>query len=371
MKAESLARVIAILISDYDDHYVLKRIGALVSNLQVKINSQQAENDKNVKDSLTKLHEMLEASYVNDLFPSERNIYTSLNLSSMFGKELYDKIIGILDGNIMTISLALQELTTLSAEATQFYNKLSTLLENLKDVGINPDYPNQGECEIYITFPNSNSQIDASQLQKDIEIIDRSFHTISEVVEDDPSSLVVKSISSSTITLTLLCSPIVLTVVAKTISFIVDLYIKILNIRETKEKIREQKISNATKIIDLLSKSEHSTIKSEVDKFRNNLLNAYYKKNDAGRKNELEKLLEISLKQIIEKYNSGFTFEANFANYDEDENEQEYKLPIGIEELKQLQEAVEEAANKTKQLQQLGFPILAIEAQVSPSEDDK
>jgi len=221
----------------------------------------------------------------------------------IFGTPLKQKIEATIAENQLTPVVAADQLETLRQRMEKFQSALTQANSAFGTFRISDETLKPGECEVGILIPRA--AVDNRLIPFAEELTELSFilNTFSEVATSEPATLEIKTISSSGLVVYLLAIPPFAACLAKSVSYVVDLYKKLLEIRKIQLEIH--KLGLPDESAKGIEDYANSHMANGIEKVSVEIVNEFYK-GDSGRKHELTTAVRISLNRIANRIDNGY-----------------------------------------------------------------
>lgn len=364
MNVERLARLLKLIVKDFEDEKVDEKIRQLATALQNKLNAPSPNNDIQFKSTLDGLFESLARSPLNDLTPSQTLAFEKVDASNKVGLGLNERVMNILSDNTMTMNLAQQQLVLLADEVSVFKENIQNLLEGLQKINVEPDYLEKGEAEISIVFPVESSETSLEYLKSEVDDLNKTFKILTEIIDGDTESTRLRAIGSSSVLITLGASLGLTLAVAKVINQFVIIYKNILDVRIKQEELGMIKGDKKVAIDRILKEAQADILNQGIEDLVAEIIEKY-EGTDKGRKQELEGFLEAYLRKLAKKFDNGFGFEVESEEPEQPESDEEGHVDIAAQQQYELamaaQKEIQNANNALKSLERHEGPILALD----------
>jgi len=371
MKVGRLHAVLEEIRKDYKDNDVANLLNQLQSALQQSVDQPTPERSTAFKECYANISSVLRESGVNRSSPIEEKIFVEIKALPHVGIGLLDRITKAIAENNVTPRDALTEIQGIVQETNKYHKTVDTLVDQFEELEIEYDELEEGEFEIGVSIPKAITKGNIEGLKQELHELNQTFRIFKEVSGDEVTSIEIKDLSSSEWQVFLDCVPGLAMCFAVAIERIVALYKKLLEIRKLKQELSKNVPKNALKSID-----DHLKVAVDqgLQEIAASILKEFYKKDESGRKNELNNGLCKALRYIADRMDHGGTFEVNAcepeepeAEDEEEEKSKEFKAKLKkYAELKKFASKVNEQGRATAQLEARDKPILMLE-QVSNS----
>jgi hypothetical protein len=242
----------------------------------------------------------------NDFGPAWRQVILEMGLDGLLGNNLKDRIDDIFQRNQITPSEAHKEIQTILNDLTQLKQALDQLLHGFQHFRIAAEDLQPGQCELSILVPRSFVKNRFGRLGREFRELDKTFRVFSELVTGTRPAFEIRTISTTDPVVVLLVVTPVGACIAKTISWLLESYERILNIRLMHRELSV--LDMPDDIIRRVDEEADTRIDRDIDGMVDRLLDEY-ESSDEGRRNELRTELRQSLKKIVARIDRGFNIE--------------------------------------------------------------
>jgi hypothetical protein len=324
---------------------------SVISSLQNVISQpQQPNHQTTLSQQLEELHSALSESLVNNLSPAWYQVLVELDINHILGKNLSERINQILSKNQITPATAKSELEAVFNDLNTKMTGFQNLVSGLDSLEIGYDELENEECEIGILIPRDFFDNDLENLAEEIKELIFILNFFSELITGEKQSFQVRNLSTTDPLITVGTIIAIAGGFAKTVSWLIDSYKKLLEIKKLKQELKNNGLSakNLKGITDYCNGHMEKSIEDIIK----NLSKEYNGNGDQGRKNELLNAARISLNKLANRIDHGFNFEVRIGLI-EDENEDETEPDPDVLEI--------QAASAALQFMKLeGAPILSL-----------
>jgi len=362
---------------EYVNYGIIELLKQLQTFLQTSISQPTPETAKSFKEKYTEINKILSSCNSNNATPTRRMIYEEIKAIPNIGIGLLDKINHIISSNQVVPANALSEITVLIKELSSYINSVHNIITEFEVLDIEYEVLESGKFEGGISIPRNLISPSLDDLSKEFSNIDTFIKTIKEIVGDDPTSVGVKTITSSEWQVFIDLIPEAAACGALAIERIVALYKNHLEIKKLKSGMDEKNLpETVTKpmqdYIDTIVKEKLREIGEEV-------VDEFYTKEDTGRKNELKTKLTTSLKYVAKRIDHGATFQIDatppkdLKTEDSEDDESENATQEEIEnfnKIKKLTDYVKEKNSEISELQRKEGPTLMLTDESQSSDED-
>jgi hypothetical protein len=361
------AAVFAVKIEINNDR-TIELLNELIVSLEESIRLQTSESAKAFKTSYSKLSTILQGAKSNTDFPTRRQIYNTIGADKYIGKGLFLLIEKVISENQIAPATALLGINNILSEVIDFQSKMETLEEIFEHLEIEYDNLDEGQFEIGFSFPHKVIGTDLLSLEKEFHRIDFALKTLQEIATGEVSPLNIKTISASEWQVFMDSVPALAMCFSVAIERIVALYKNNLEIKLLKQQLDDKKLPEV--VTQPLQEHIEKTVKEELRKVSDELVDKFYKRDDEARKNELKNQASQALLYLADRLDKGATVEVHTVPPEKPEETTENKdgeKIIDPKLVKQYKDQLE-LANKINNTPSLDFnsksiPVLAINYQ--------
>ena len=358
MNVERLHRVLKDLKAEIDDSNIKSILTNVQSHLQNQVNQpNQPAHQTNLVNTLKSLYSNLENSSYNNFSPSTRAIISEATDDLLLGFELEEKIKNIFATNSITPANALEEIKSINANLNEKINAVNKTLDGFEELNIPDEDLEAGECELGYSIPRGFVENKLVALKDEIAEINFILNSISEAVTGEKQEYEVRTISSSDFLLYIIIGLQVADVLSKALERILNHYEKVLKIKLLRNQLKEEGVPAAkTKNIETHA---NGLMADEIKKIAKEVIEEY-RKDDNGRKNELENAVTISLNKLANRIDKGFHVEIRVKQLEEPNEEEEEELTEEEQGTVDLISSIQERAKKIEFIEANGQSILQL-----------
>jgi hypothetical protein len=322
--------------------------------------AQQPQNgqfQQNVAGQRKNLENALSLHAFDELEPAWRQTVEELGGSILFGDAIKTQVNQLFMQERITPSSIVEGLNEIIHTIQPFQDSIDKLVTGFQGLKISADRLPPGECDIGITIPRTFVHNDLNDFSTELHKLDTIFGVFEELCTGTRDGFSIRTISSSDLTINLLSTPIVCACIAKTISWILDSYKKVLDIRLSLAKLRELGVPEE----NLKTVHEHATerVSADIEKAVEEIFVEYNVVQNAGRKNEVKNHLSQSMKRIAIRIDNGFSITIR-ASLPDKSNEEDDRAQ---EEVKKHFDVISDYAADLQYMKPEGEPILAFPRQ--------
>jgi hypothetical protein len=357
MNAERLHAIATALQADLSKSGVLSNLQQLISALSNQVSQpNQPHYQQQTSQFYSALVEGLKSSSVNEFSPTWQQALEELGARPLLGITLAKHVEDIFSRNQITPSVAQQELQVLVNEMQSLSTAVDQLLTSFRTLKIGKEDLAPGECELGVLVPRAFVENRLDRFADELDELNRIFGVFAELSTGSRPSFVIKTISSTDLSIFLEVGAIVGACVATAVERIIALYKNLLEVRKLQGELVKQGVDK--KHLEGLETHANELMDTGVDKLVKDLLQEFKGKVDAGRKNELSVELKYSLKKIANRIDRGFNIEVRMEE-PAPLAESDKKSPAEVEALAS-HERIRSATGNLQFLKLEGEPILRL-----------
>lgn len=307
MNVERLHRILLDLQQELKSTNQANLIQEVETHLQNQINQpNQPTHQTNLVKSLENLYKALENSKYNNFSPSWKQVIDEITPDDLLGiplKVIFEKL---LSQNAITPAKALEKIKEINADFKTFQTAITNTLEGFKELGIEEEKLNPGQCELGYSIPRKFIDNNLSSFKKEINELTFILNHISEAVKGEKQEFKIKTISSSDFILYVIIGLHIADVLSKATERILNHYKTILEIKALRNKMSEIGVPRSkTKGVDTYS---NGLMENEIKKIAKEIMDEHYK-GENGRRNELENGIVFALNRLANRIDNGFNVE--------------------------------------------------------------
>jgi len=357
---------------EYEDKKILELLSQLQAGLQQSVSQPTPDTAKAFKTQYSKVLKVLSQSDVNTVTPTQRMIFDDIGASQYVGNGLLSRIKKLISSNQIVPANALSELNEVIQGLTTYLGSITNIINEFETLEIEYEELEPGEFEGGISIPRDVIEPSLEDLAKEFASIDTFVKTIKEIVGDEPTSVGVKTITSTEWQIFIEYIPEAAACAALAIERIVALYKNHLEIRKLKMDMEQKDLPET--VTKPMQEYIDSIVKEKLREIGEEVVDTYYKQDDDGRKNELKNKLTRSLRYVAKRIDHGATFQTD-ARAPEEPKSEEGKEEINDEKLakyntdKELAEYVNETNKEITRLQRSDQPTLMLTDDIDGEED--
>jgi hypothetical protein len=307
MNAGRLNAALAAIQRDYEKNQIVPKLQELVNTLSNSISSSTEQNAIAFNAALSELYSALDESPSNSASQSRLGILEEIRASNKVGLGLRKRIQKILETNNVTPANALAELQKLLEELLRFAQIVTQMVAGFEELRIKYDDLGPGETEIGITVPFLVVSSNLEGVGNELHEFDKALKIFGELVEENPTSPIVKTIGSSALQIFLESTPAIALCIATALERLCALYKQILEIKLLRKKLGEQSLPE--KVTEPIEAYERQIASKAIEKIANDLVKEFSSKRDKARENELKNGVRRALRFLAEQIDKGVDME--------------------------------------------------------------
>jgi hypothetical protein len=358
MNTERLHAISIAVLDDLNTTNPLKAFSDLVDSLQNQVSQPQAPQfQEQVSRHLKTLSDVLVQSKTNNFSPAWKQILEELGVHDLFGNPLLYRIQEIFSRNQITPAAALQELKEILKQLNNCKASFEAVITSFTSFQIGSEEIEKGHCELGLLIPRAAVSNNLEEFAKDLNKIDILFGTFSELTNQRPG-FKINSISSTDFNLMLAATPVIVASIAYAVDRILTVYKRVLEIRIKHAELKE--LGFKDKELQTIKKKADSAVLEEVEKLTPELLEKYYKNQNAPRRHEFSTRLRKALIEIAKRIDKGYNVEIRLSPEDTQETSKDVNIDAITSVLKNLEF-----------IQLEGEPILSLPETIDEEQTEK
>lgn len=308
MNAERLHAISTVLRGEIDSRDVLGNLQNLVNACQQLSNQQSntglQQNFASFRDSFYK---SVTDTPSDKFAPTWRQVLVELGGDQLFGQSLKERVERILAENQVTLVVAYQKLDSILNDLRNFHKSLTQLTDGLASFKIGKEVLEPGEAEIAVLIPRAAVHSRLDEFADELNELKFILNTFSEVSTGHADELHIRTVSSSDLSVYLKASPRFGAMVAKVVTFLVNTYKTILEIKRISQEIAKANMPD--EFVEKTAEYANGHMRREIEKFAVEIVHEYPHQSDNGTKNELALKVRASLEKMANRIDDGFNFE--------------------------------------------------------------
>lgn len=310
MNAERLHALAYLLNDDLNRIELSGRLQGLIDSLQEMINQADENHQQMMAGALDAVYAALDESVVNTLSPAWIQLLKEMGCHEFLGPQLREKLVGCINQNQITPSLAQEKIRTWHSEIERLTGALSEITNALPQINIGREELEPGQCELGFLVPREVVNNNLSEYVKELRQFELIFRTFSEITTGKAEEFKVRTISSDLIVY-LEAMPAVAAAVAVALERMIAVYKELLEICKLRNELSAQQVSDE----ELKAIDTHINTKMDkaIETLTREIMAEYYQQSSKTRKNELTHALRISLNKLANRIDRGYNIEVRVA----------------------------------------------------------
>ena len=331
-------------------------VAQLVQSLRQQVQDPaQPDHQVQVSSFREQLGERLASAPSNGFSAAWRLTLEELGVADLFGENLRERIEEIFLRNEITPSAAADDLSAIAERLQSLSTGLDQLITGLEFFGIGAEELAPGEFEVGFLIPRAAVANELEKLGKEFVELDDVLGPFLELGTGTRPDLEGRTISSSAFQVYLAAASGLALVMSKVIESLLTSYEKILNIRETHKRLKDDHVPDEA-IEGILA---HANERMEIDiaALTEELIAEFGQRRAAdGRVNELRVDIKRSLRKVAKRIDEGYSIEVR--SYPPPES---IDLPEGaMSEAEEARRVIEERQPRMRAMNLTGTPILEL-----------
>ncbi len=305
-------RAIEMLAEDFRETKPNDLIQKIIASLNsVAANPTNADVATSFKSQLDTSRATLEASKLNHTRPILHSILESIDALKYIGSTLSDRVVAAIAANHAAPALAVQELTKLQQEVTQFYQHVVALDSAFEKLNVEYDSLEEGESEIGLLVPRDENASTLKDLSKEFNEWHNALSQVAQLFDKDAGPLQIRTCATTDWMVYLAATPPILAGMSLCVKGVNTILKDLIATRS----LIDQLISKNGKSVHTegLLKDNEDGFDKEIRNLAEKLVSEHAAKDvDPGTKNEMTNGINVALKTIARKINSGAKIELRF-----------------------------------------------------------
>lgn len=344
MDTPRLLEVLDDVESEFEGDY-LKEVQLLIQQYTVARDNPTQDRTETIRETFDSLSDFLSDSIFNNYPPSKYHILNAIGYASYFGNKGLENLKQIMNEENVTTAGVVSSLNEFLAKLNNLRKSCTSTRNGLIALGIKPHFLSEGESEVGILIPHSLTDSKLNGLKGQLDSWNRIVRGFAEITGEGGREITVSALASGSFEVYLGVSLITATFLARAFDKVLDWYKRILEIRELRIKL--EKLSAPTAEASTVKQHEKDLLAQLMGDFVKELITSSSAKFPAGRKNELENQLNMSIKQIAKFVDNGGDVEVSTHVPEEPEEPEE------TEETNQTPESRKEYLRQKREYEKL------------------
>ena len=354
MNAERLNALLHHLRDDLKRTNLKQLMTQLTASLQQLVQNPHPQHNQNVSAALKAVLAAVENSQIDSLSPAWKQMLEEIGYSECMGQRVAERLNDSFRQAEITPSIVKEEVDKLNAEVTKLDGAINNGIKAFSALTIGFEDLGAGECELGFLIPKASIDFRLDEFADECREFDFIFGTFSEIVTGERDGYRIRTISSSDLSVFLDSAPAVAALIAATAERILALYKQLLEIKKLRSEMLKQDIP--VEAFEAIDTHENTKLESSITEISAKIISDYRGQHEAGRANELENSLRISLNKLANRFDRGFHLEVRVGSLPEPKEGDEDKhaaLATSIQ-------TIEKAAKPLQFVRPEGEPILRL-----------
>ena len=296
------------LISDYfESNKLLVTFDQVAAQLQAYITTPTVESSESFRSSINALLKACSKTPLGHNTPSFQHIISDTSGDKYFGSGLENSLREIFEKQSMTPAEMLVDLQKFRKQLVSYLDSITKIAEEMGSLGVEYEMLESGEFEFGTMFPKELVGKTITNIEEELEHLDRLFKALNEIMGNGSTSPTVRSISSSWWQFFLDLDYTQIAAISIAIERIVALYKSNLEIQKLKREVEKNELG--TDITNLFNQKIDEKLKAGMMGVAKEVRQKFQKNTDDERCNELETQLRMELVHIAKRINQGAAYE--------------------------------------------------------------
>jgi hypothetical protein len=308
MNAERLHAIANALHKEMAAVQTAAKIEELCTSLEQVVHQNNfPQFQEGLATNLSNVYISLTNCYSDSFSPAWKQLLSEIGGTPYFGQSLKSAVEEIFRRNQITPAVALKELEQLAHKIKAFQQELEHMLAAFELFNIADEKLEPGECEIGMLIPRSAVDNNLNGFAQELKELILVLNTFSEVASGKPDALILKTISSSDLTVYLHAFPPFAACLALAVERIVALYKQLLEIRKIRGELLKQGVPD--KQTAGIEEHANNLMGNGIETVTFEILEKFYQGKDGHRRNELGNAVRVSLNRIANRIDRGYNIE--------------------------------------------------------------
>lgn len=312
MDAAKLHDVATDIDNEIRNFEIEDRFSGMIGSLQRLIEPNEVESGKQLKDLENQLRERLKnlvdalhSCPSNEFRPSQVKILKTIGGEDWTGKQLAERIRGVLQNEPVRSQSAHSQLSQMLDEFQEFKHQVRKLREAMDDLDIPIVSLGGNETELGFLIPMQPGEVRLSAIQEEFKVLDHHLKHLSEATGNRVDSVRVRAIATDSIELFVggtLATGLALASIAE----------KLTNVYKTVQEIRlhHREIKQRDAELEYITEEDiDGVIDRKLDEIRDEVMEFAPDDIGEGRRNELRKPVKDALEYLADLIDRGGNFE--------------------------------------------------------------
>lgn len=340
MDTAKLLNVISDLDNEEDASSINSQLQTLVSNINANQSAEIISNEKSIKA-------LFENSRVNNYVPSNLEILHAIGADEYFGNNAFTKVSSILNSNAYNIPKTVKDLQDYIAKREKYVTVLKSTRENLQFLNFESYFPEGDNYQIGLLLPDGYTHNKIATVTKELNKWDKVIKTFKELVGEPAEDTEINFVSNGTLEFFINNSPAIGMALAFAVERIVKVYKNIVEIRQTRDKLKALGLPSSEQ--KTIEKQEKEHLSKELDKVSSELVKEFASnKIETGRLNELKIAIKGHVVYMAKCIDNGIIIEINPPEIEEPD---ETSAEATVAEKKEAKKAKVDYDKKLKEIE--------------------
>lgn len=246
-------------------------------------------------------------SSLNHTRPILHSMLESVEAQKFIGNALFNRIVDAISANQAAPALAVQELTKLQQEVTFFYQHVLAIDTSFSQLGVEYDNLQEGESEIGLLVPRDESTSTLKDLAKEFNEWHIALAQIAQLFDKSAGPLQIRNCSTTDWMIYIAATPPILAGVLLCVKGVNEILKELISTRSIIEQLVFKNLPRQH--TDALLEDNDNSFNREIRSLAEKLVEEHFDEKDEGTKNEMKNGINIALKSIARKINSGTKIE--------------------------------------------------------------
>lgn len=309
MNVERFHSLLISLRDDIERQRIRERFTALVNALTNQSNQPtEPSYQQTVAATRSELRALLQAAEVNEFPPTWVQAIEEMGIGHLLGERLAAEMEQTFAELASTPAAIHEWAQQVSQKQETLWTQITNALAALEYFEVPADTLQPGDFELSLLVPREAVHEHMGELGQEFVNLERIILPFVELATGSRPPLDVKTISSSDFGVILAVGGFAAATIAKAVSEVMDLYLKLLAIKEARAKLKELEVPDEH--LAGTEKYVNGVMRSGIDAAAAALVASdAHTSLDPGRRNELEMELKLSMNAIANRIDRGYHIE--------------------------------------------------------------
>jgi hypothetical protein len=302
MDASKLLNILIDLTND-SEKTITDTLNALVNNIS-------ANQPEDISINLSNLEEDFTYSITNEYNPSNLKIMQNIGASDYYGLTGFQKLEETLNKNAYNVQKTVADLQFFLQKRTEYINLIKTTSDSLKKLNIQPHFHDDNTFEVGLLMPKELTDNKIIKVTKELNHWDKVFKTLKELTTGSADDTEINFVNNGSLEFFIDNGPQIAACLAVIVERVIKLYKNIVEIRITKDKLKELGVSLGEQ--KAIEKQEKDILNKGIDTISTDIIKEFaIKQIDDGRVNELKIAMKGHITYIAKCIDNGMVIEIN------------------------------------------------------------